>query len=192
MNKIKFTPKIIIITIIVLLVLWSLSAYNSLVQKREAYIAQWAQVENQYQRRFDLIPNLVSLVKSQYAQEESVFLGIAEARTRYSNATTREDKIQAVGQVETGLGRLLAVIESYPQLSSSASVQNAMIELSGTENRVAVERQGYNDIIKSYNLEVKRIPGVIFAKLFNFNEEPYFEAAKGSDIAPKIEDSFKK
>lgn len=178
---------IIVIIVLGVLILWSLSAYNSLINTKEMYTAQWSQVENQYQRRFDLIPNLVNLIRGAQKQELSVFGEIAEARTRYSGATTQAEKVQAASQVESALGRLLVITENYPELKSNASVQDAMVQLEGTENRVAVERQKYNEMIKSYNLQVKRFPGMIFARIFGFIEQPYFEAAAGAEVAPKID-----
>lgn len=181
--------KTTIITIVVLAViaLWIFSSYNGLVQSREVYTAQWSQVENQYQRRFDLIPNLVNAVKGSMKQEQAVFGEIADARSRYSGATTQEQKVQAASQVESALARLLVITENYPDLKSSALVQDLLVQLEGTENRVSVERQKYNDMIKEYNLKVKRIPGVIFAKIFGFDEEPYFESTQGSEQAPKVD-----
>lgn len=182
----KKTP-IIIIAVVVILGLWVLSSYNSLVSTRETYTAQWSQVENQYQRRFDLIPNLVASVKGAMNQEQEVFTAIADARTRYSGATTQADKVVAAGQVESALGRLLAVVENYPQLKSIEAVQDLLLQLEGTENRVATERQKYNETVRAYNLKVQRVPGSILASLFNFDTQPYFEAATGSDVAPKVE-----
>ncbi len=176
----------IIIVVIVILALWSLVSYNGLVSSRETYTAQWSQVENQYQRRFDLIPNLVNAVKGAMKQETEVFTALAEARTRYSGATSQADKVQAASQVESALGRLLVVMENYPQLKSVDAVRDLMVSLEGTENRVSVERQKYNDTVRGYNLRVQRVPGSIFAAIFNFDVQPYFEAAAGSDKAPEV------
>ncbi len=183
-----------IITLVVLavIVLWSFASYNSLVSQREAYTAQWSQVENQYQRRFDLIPNLVNAIKGSLKQELDVFGEIAEARTRYAgvaantNATT-EDRVQATSQVESALGRLLVITENYPELKSSALVQDLLVQLEGTENRVSVERQKYNEFVKDYNLKVQRFPGMLFAKMFGFGVEPYFESIQGSDVPPVVD-----
>lgn len=184
MNIFKKTP--VIIAIVVVIVIYLFSSYNTLVTTQETYTSQWSQVENQYQRRFDLIPNLVGAVQGAMKQETAVFGAIAEARTRYSGATTQADKVQATTQVESALGRLLVVMENYPQLKSIETVQNLQIQLEGTENRVAVERQKYNDTVQAYNLKVKRFPGMIFAKLFGFDAQPYFEAAAGSEVAPEV------
>ncbi len=172
--------------IVAILLIWGFSSYNGLVTANEGVDNQWAQVETQYQRRFDLIPNLVESVKGIMAQEKDVFTAIADARTRYSGAQTVDEKAQAAGQVESALGRLLVITENYPQLKSSETVQTLMSQLEGTENRVSVERGRYNDIVQSYNLKTKRFPGMIFANLFGFDARPYFEAAQGSDTAPKV------
>lgn len=179
--------KIIIIIVLAVIALWMLSSYNSLISTRETYTAQWSQVENQYQRRFDLIPNLVNAVKGSMKQEQAIFGEIADARSRYSGATTQEQKVQAASQVESALSRLLVITENYPDLKSSTLVQDLLVQLEGTENRVSVERQKYNDMIKEYNLKVKRIPGIIFAKIFGFTEEPYFESSNGAEQAPKVD-----
>jgi LemA protein len=176
----------IIIAIIAILIIYLFTSYNGLVSTQETYTSQWSQVENQYQRRFDLIPNLVGAVQGAMKQETAVFGAIAEARTRYSGATSQTDKVAATNQVESALGRLLVVMEQYPQLKSIDTVQNLQVELAGTENRVAVERQKYNDTVKDYNLKVKRFPGMIFANIFGFDAQPYFEAAVGSNVAPKV------
>lgn len=172
--------------IVALLLIWGFSSYNGLVTANEGVDNQWAQVETQYQRRFDLIPNLVESVKGIMTQEKDVFTAIADARTRYSGAQTVDEKAQAAGQVESALGRLLVITENYPQLKSSETVQTLMSQLEGTENRVSVERGRYNDTVQSYNLKTKRFPGMIFANLFGFDARPYFEAAQGSDTAPKV------
>jgi LemA protein len=178
---------IITLVIVAILAIWSLSSYNSLVTQREVYTAQWSQVENQYQRRFDLIPNLVNAIKGSLNQELEVFGAIAEARTRYSGAKTQEQQVQAASQVESALGRLLVITENYPELKSSLLVQDLLVQLEGTENRVSVERQKYNESIRTYNLSVQRIPGSIFAAIFGFNVQPYFESAEGSDLAPTVD-----
>ncbi len=178
---------IIILVVVALFVLWGFTSYNGLVTVNESVNNQWAQVETQYQRRFDLIPNLVESVKGVMKQEQAVFIALAEARTRYSGATTVDEKAQAAGQVESALGRLLVITENYPQLKSSETVQTLMAQLEGTENRVSVERTRFNDTVRDYNLRTKRFPGMIFAKIFGFGERPYFEAASGADTTPKVQ-----
>ena len=182
----KKTTSIILI-VLAILIIWAFGSYNSLISKREAYTSQWSQVENQYQRRFDLIPNLVNAVKGSVKQEQAVFGQIAEARSKYAGATTQEQKVQAASQVESALSRLLVITENYPDLKSSTLVQDLLVQLEGTENRVSVERQKYNDSIKSYNLIVQRFPGMLFAKIFGFTTQPYFESANGAEQAPKVD-----
>ncbi len=177
---------LITLGIVVIVGVYLVSSYNGLVSLSEQVDNQWAQVETQYQRRVDLIPNLVESVKGVMKQEQAVFTALAEARTKYAGATTPSDKAAAAGQVETSLGRLLAVVENYPQLKSSDTVQTLMSQIEGTENRVAVERKRYNDVVQDYNLRIKRIPGSIFASLYGFDAKTYFDAAPGSENAPKV------
>jgi LemA protein len=160
--------------------------YNSFVKQNEAVDAQWAQVQSQYQRRFDLIPNLVNSVKGIMTQEQKVFSDIADARTKYSGAVTTDEKAAAASQVETALGRLLVVMENYPQLRSVETVQSLMSELSGTENRIAVERMRFNEIVRDYNVSVKTFPGSLIAGMFGFDARSMFEAQTGAENAPQV------
>lgn len=177
---------IALIAILAVLVIWGFSSYNSLVSLNESVDAQWAKVETQYQRRFDLIPNLVNSVKGILTQEQKVFGDIAEARTRYSGATTPDAKAAAASQVEGAVGRLLVIMENYPQLNSSTNVQDLMTQLEGTENRISVERTRYNDMIRDYNLGVKRFPKNLIASILGFGERSYFEAVTGAATAPTV------
>ena len=177
---------IALIAVVVLLVIYGFSAYNGLVKQNEQADAQWAQVETQYQRRLDLIPNLVNSVKGLMTQEQTVFTAIADARTHYGAATTPDQKAAAASQVESSLGRLLVVMENYPQLQSSAAVQNLMAQLEGTENRVSVERKRFNDVIQIYNTNIKRFPKNVFAGMFGFHARNYFQAAQGAEVAPTV------
>ena len=163
------------------------STYNSLVEKSQGADAQWANVETQYQRRYDLIPNLVESVKGIFDQEQEVFGAIAEARTRYASAATPEDRAEAATRVESALARLLVVIENYPQLTSQQNVTQLMDEIAGTENRVAQERRRYNDLVLSYNNTVKRFPSNIIAGMSGYESRAYFEAAAGTDQAPGVD-----
>ena len=172
--------------IVVLGVVSIIGFYNGLISKTQAIDNQWAQVETQYQRRFDLIPNLVNSVKGIFAQEQKVFGDIAEARTRYAGAKTVDEKVAAAGEVESALARLLVIIENYPEIKSDAAVVGLMDELAGTENRVAVERRRFNDLVKDYNTTIKRIPGSLIAPMFGFSERAYFEAAEGAEKAPTV------
>jgi LemA protein len=177
---------IIILGVIVIIGLWWMSAYNNFVSKNEQITGQWAQVENQFQRRFDLIPNVVETVKGVAKQEQTVFGDIADARTRYAGAVTPDQKAEAATQVESALGRLLVIAENYPVLQSSQAYRDLITSLEGTENRIAVERMKYNDLVRSYNTSVKTFPSSIVAKLSGFPQHAYFEAAEGTQNAPKV------
>lgn len=175
-----------VLGIVVILVLYSWSLYNGLVKADENITGQWAQVETQYQRRFDLIPNLVNSVKGIMNQEKQIFGDLAEARTRYAGAVSVDDKVKAVNDVEGSLGRLLVVMENYPQLRSSESVLTLMAQLEGSENRISVERGRFNDAVKIYNTKVKRFPANIFSLLFGFKEKAYFESQTGAEKVPGV------
>ncbi|MFH0806458.1 MAG: LemA family protein [Candidatus Brennerbacteria bacterium] len=177
----------IVIAVVALVLLYGWSAYNGFVGKNEAVDGQWAQVETAYQRRFDLIPNLVNAVKGIMAQEEEVFGALADARTRYAGAGTVDKKAAAATEVESALGRLLVIMENYPQLRSVESVNGLMAELAGTENRVSVERRRFNDAVRELNVSVKRFPSNVVASIFGFGEREYFEAAEGAENAPQVE-----
>lgn len=175
---------ILIVIIIVAGYLWSF--YNGLVKQTQAIASQWAQVENQFQRRFDLIPNLVNSVQGAMAQEQKIFSDITEARTRYAGAQTTEQKVAAANEVEGALARLLAIMENYPQLKSIEAVQQLMAQLEGTENRIAVERGRYNDVVRVYNTRIIQVPGKWLAPIFGFSAKAYFEAAAGAETAPEV------
>jgi len=172
--------------VVALIVIWVFVSYNGLVSLNEQADAQWAKVETQYQRRLDFIPNLVNSVKGILTQEQKVFGDIAAARTQYSGAVTPDQKAAAATQVESSLGRLIAVVENYPQLASSQNITELMTELEGTENRVSVERTRYNDNIQAYNIAIKTFPRNIVAPLFGFHERAYFQAATGASVAPTV------
>jgi LemA protein len=177
---------IIVLIVVVLIGSYAFTTYNNLVTLSVSADTQWKQVEADYQRRFDLIPNLVESAKGVMKQEKEVFGMLAEARTKYAGATTPDAKAAAAGQVETALGRLIAVVENYPQLKSSDTVQTLMSQLEGTENRISVQRMKYNDTVKEYNLKVMKVPSSLFASLFGFTQKSYFEATKGSENAPAV------
>src|SRR5215212_3097793 len=151
-------------------------SYNKFVGQEEAIKSQWAQVENQLQRRNDLIPNLVETVKGYAQHEEGVFKEIADSRSRMLAAKSPEETIAAANQQTSALGRLLVISEAYPQLRANEQFNRLMDELSGTENRIAVERQRYNERIQEYNTATKQFPGNLTAKMFGFKEYPFFEA----------------
>src|SRR5213593_4209261 len=161
-------------------------SYNRFVGQEEAIKAQWAQVENQLQRRNDLIPNLVETVKGYAQHEQGVFKDIADARSRLLAAKTPEETIAAANQQTTALGRLLAIAENYPQLRANEQFNRLMDELSGTENRIAVERMRYNEKVQEYNTSRRQFPANVTAKLFSFKEYPLFEAPPEARQAPKV------
>ncbi len=167
------------------LYLWN--AYNRLVSMDEVIKSAWAQVENQLQRRADLIPNLVATVKGYAAHERQVLEGIADARARMAGARTVDEKMQASNALDTALGRLLVVVERYPSLKADRNFARLMDELSGTENRLAVERKRYNDLVQGYNTKIRRFPDRSVAGLFNFQKATYFRVAESARVVPRVE-----
>ena len=161
-------------------------SYNRFVGQEEAIKTQWAQVENQLQRRNDLIPNLVETTKGIAQQEKDVFGQIAESRARLAGAKSPEETIQAANQQSAALARLLVVVENYPQLRSSETFNRLMDELSGTENRIAVERMRYNERIQTYNTARRQFPSNLTAKMFGFKEYPLFQAPAEAKQVPKV------
>lgn len=195
----KSPLKWILLGIFVFIVLWGAGSYNGLISRNEAVTTQWAQVENVYQRRADLIPNLVATVKGYAAHERKTLTAVIEARSRVnninvdiSNMTYEEllEKFSAFqnvqGELSSALSRLMVVVERYPNLKADALFQNLQFQLEGTENRIAQERKRYNDITKEYNVGIKRFPTVILANIFLFEERPYFAAEEGSEIVPEV------
>jgi LemA protein len=175
-----------VIGIVVLIGGYFWMTYNGLITANENIDNQWAQVGTQYQRRMDLIPNLVESVKGVMAQEQKIFGDLAEARTRYSGAGSADQKAEAATQVEGALGRLLVVMENYPQLKSSENVQTLMAQLEGTENRISVERKRYNDMVKEFNVKIKRFPANMIASSMGFSQKNYFEAESGAEKSPTV------
>src|SRR5215475_14447613 len=184
----KLTVFVVVILVLILIVAGSyISIRNTLVQKNEAVKSAWSQVDVVLQRRADLIPNLVETVKGITKQEQAVFGEIAEARSRLLSSSTPEQKIAANGDLDRGLGRLLALAENYPQLRSSENFLRLQDELAGTENRIAVERKRYNDTLQDYNTYVQQFPASFFAGGMGFKpNNAYFSASEGSREAPKV------
>ena len=162
-------------------------SYNRFVSQEEAVKAQWAQVENQLQRRNDLIPNLVESTKGFAQQERDVFNAIAESRARLAGAQTPEQKIQAANEQSSALARLLVVVENYPILKSNETFARLMDELAGTENRIAVERMRYNEKVQEYNTARRSFPANITAGIFGFKEYPLFQAPEAAKGVPKVD-----
>jgi len=161
-------------------------SYNKFVGQEEAIKAQWSQVENQLQRRNDLIPNLVETVKGYATHEESVYKDIADSRARLLAAKSPEETISAANQQTSALGRLLAVVENYPNLKANEQFNRLMDELSGTENRLAVERMRYNQAVQQYDTSRRQFPANLTAKMFGFKEYPYFQAPAEAKQVPKV------
>jgi LemA protein len=181
---------IVLITILVLILLSVgkfISVKNTLVAKNEAVKTSWSQVDIVLQRRADLIPNLVETVKGYAKQEQTVFGDIAKARSQLLNAGTPEQKISANAQLDGALGRLLLIVENYPELKSNENFLRLQDELAGTENRIAVERQRYNDTLKDYNVYVQQFPNNVFASSLGYKPNTaYFAATEGSREVPKV------
>ncbi len=179
------------LAIVVLVVLGAVGvsgcSYNRFVSEDEAIKAQWAQVENQLQRRNDLIPNLVNTVKGYAAHEQGVFQAVADSRAKLAGAKTPEDTISAANQQTSALARLLAVVENYPQLKANEQFNRLMDELSGTENRIAVERMRYNEKVQEYNTLRRRFPSNLTAALFGFKEHPFFQAPPEAKQVPRVD-----
>jgi LemA protein len=161
-------------------------SYNRFVSQEEAIKAQWAQVENQLQRRNDLIPNLVETTKGFAQHEEGVYKDIADARSRLLAAKSPDETIAAANQQTSALGRLLAVVENYPQLKANEQFNRLMDELAGTENRLAVERMRYNERVQEYDTSRRQFPANLTAKMFGFKEYPFFQAPPEAKTVPKV------
>jgi LemA protein len=162
-------------------------SYNTFTAQEEGIKAQWSQVENELQRRNDLIPNLVATVKGYAQQEQTVFKDVDDARAKLGGAQTPQDKITAANAESTALSRLLVISENYPQLKSDANFRALQDELAGTENRLAVERKRYNDKVREYDTARRQFPANLTAKMFGFKEYPYFEVPAEAKAVPKVD-----
>ena len=187
---------IIIIGIIAILAIWVTVVYNGLVSTEENVNNQWANVETQYQRRADLIPNLVNTVKGYAAHEKTTLEAVITARSQATQIKVDANNLtpqklaqyqKAQGDVTTALGKLLAVTENYPDLKANQNFLELQSQLEGTENRINVARKDFNDAAKEYNVSIRRFPRNIFASMFGFQKKSYFEAAVGSEMAPKVQ-----
>lgn len=187
---------IAIVAIAVLLGLWAISGYNGLVTAEEKVSAQWANVESQYQRRADLIPNLVATVKGYAEHEQETLEGVVSARAKATQTTVNADQLTpealqqyqaAQGELTQALGRLLVTVEKYPDLKANQNFLELQAQLEGTENRISVERQRFNTEAKAYNTAIRRFPKNLLASMFGFEQKPYFEALPEAAQAPKVE-----
>lgn len=192
----KAISLITIIGIIVISIIWVVSKYNGLVKKDEACTQQWSKVESQYQRRLDLIPNLVNTVKGYAEHEQETFTQVIEARNQASqtkidpNNMSQEamDKFQQSQQtLKSSLDRLMVVVERYPDLKANQNFLELQSQLEGTENRIAVERQRFADVVNTYNSTIRRFPTNLIAGIFSFERKAYFESEAGAENAPKVE-----
>lgn len=177
---------IIILAVIAIIAIYFIGTYNNFVGMKQDVDSKWAQVENQLQRRFDLVPNLVETVKGITKQEQAVFSEIADARTRYSGAQNQTERVNAANQFESSLGRLLVITENYPVLQSSQLFTNLMVQLESTENRIAVERKNYNDTVQVYITALQRFPGGMIGKMFGFTLAEYFQVSEDAKTNPQV------
>ena len=186
---------IIIIAAIVAIVGYCMSSYNTLVGQDEAVGTAWSNVENQYQRRVDLIPNLVNTVKGYASHEKETFEAVVSARAKATQTTVDIDDLtpekiaayqKAQGELGSALGRLLAITENYPELKANENFKELQAQLEGTENRICTERHKFTEVAKTYNTSIRRFPKNIIASMFGFEKRPYFEAQEGAEKAPEV------
>ena len=187
---------IVLLVIVALVVLWGISVNNNMVSQEEAVTKAWANVENQYQRRADLIPNLVNTVKGYAAHESETLQAVVEARTKATSINVDAENMMAeqlkeyqAAQNEVGgaLGRLIAIAENYPDLKANQNFLELQSQLEGTENRIAVERKTFNDTANQFNTYIRKFPQSLFAGILGFDKKPYFEAEEGASKAPTVE-----
>jgi LemA protein len=177
----------IVVFIVVIVVMGFIGVYNGIVSKHETITAKWAQVENQLQRRNDLIPNLVNTVKGYAAHEKTVFENVTNARSQWAKAGTLDEKVKAAGAMDAALARLLLVVENYPELKANQNFLTLQDQLEGTENRIAVERMRYNESVRDYNITVRTFPGNIIAGMFGYKPATeYFKAEEGAKAVPEV------
>lgn len=185
--KRSFSILLAVLGVAALVLVWGIGGYNSLVRDNEDIDGQWAQVENQFQRRYDLIPNLVATVKGYAQHEEDVFKAVADARAKLGGAGTVDDRAAAASEMESAISRLLVVVERYPELKADAQFARLMDELSGTENRLTTERMRYNEKVRDFNARVKQFPTVILARIAGFSARNYFEVSPGAHEVPQVD-----
>ena len=192
----KLSIPVIIIAVVAVIAIMCVSAYNSLVSSEESVDTAWSQVENVYQRRADLIPNLVNTVKGYAAHEKETLEGVVSARANATQMTidptnlTPEaiEKFQAAqGELGSALGKLLAITENYPDLKANENFKELQAQLEGTENRIAVERKKFNETAQVYNTSIRKFPRSIVASMFGFERKPYFKAQEGAEQAPTVQ-----
>jgi LemA protein len=185
-QKIFLVVAIVIVVLVLIPLLYFKGTYNRLVTMDEGVKAAWAQVENQLQRRYDLIPNLVETVKGYAAHEEELFIKVTEARSKVGGAGSVSDKIAANNSLSAALSRLLLVVERYPDLKANTNFLRLQDELAGTENRISVERRRYNETVRTFNTTIRRFPTNIIAGIFRFEKAAFFEVPEERQEAPKV------
>jgi len=178
---------IIVGVVVVILAVMAVSGYNNLVTLNESISGKWSQVENQLQRRADLIPNLVSTVKGYAAHEQKAIQDVADARAKLAGAQGPQAKAQADNEMNGALSRLLVVVENYPNLKADKNFRALMDELSGTENRLAVARKDYNDSVQQYNTKIRSFPTNIYGNMLGFGPKEYFKAEEGAKQVPNVQ-----
>jgi LemA protein len=181
-----FIALAIVVVLIIIMIGWFISARNSLVAQKEGIDAAWAEIDNQLQRRADLIPNLVETVKGYASQEEEIFTNIANARAKLAGAQSVPQKAEGYNELQSALSRLLVVVENYPQLKSNENFTRLMDELAGTENRIAVARKRYNDTVRQFNTKIQMFPTSMIANSLGFEKQPYFEISEEARTVPKV------
>lgn len=187
----------VLVVIIIGFVLWGVSIYNNLITLEEGVNQSWAQVESQYQRRADLVPNLVNIVKGVAEFERETFTAVTEARARVNQINVTPEMLEnpnafqqfqsAQGELGNALSRLLVTVENYPQLKANENFLQLQSQLEGTENRIAVERMKFNQAVQGYNTRIRRFPANFIAGITGFNQKQYFQAAEGADEVPRVE-----
>ena len=178
---------VVVVVLIFSIMSWFVSTRNTLVSMDEEINAAWAEIDNQLQRRSDLIPNLVNTVKGFASQEKEIFTDIADARARLAGAQSVGEKAESYNQLEGALSRLLVVVENYPQLKSNENFQQLQYELAGTENRLAVARQRYNERVRDFNRKIRMFPASIIAGMLGFEQREYFEIDEGAREVPEVD-----
>ena len=186
MNKKIMIGLGVIFGLIILIALWYVATYNSLIRSNEEVNNKWAQVETQYQRRVDLIPNLVSTVKGAANFEQKTLEDITKLRSQWQTASTVNDRVETANQIESVLSKLLVIAENYPQLTATKNFQALQDELANTENKVAVERGRYNDAVRNFNAKIKTFPTRIVARNLGYADRAYFNAKPGAENAPNV------
>lgn len=192
----KALPWIVVLGVLAIIIFWGVGQYNSIVTAEESVETSWAQVQNQYQRRSDLIPNLVNTVKGYAAHESQTLENVVNARAKATQITVDPTNItaeqlasfqQAQGELSAALGKLLTIREDYPDLKADKSFLELQSQLEGTENRITVARNNFNETARSYNTTIRRFPNNIIASMFGFEKKPYFEAQAGAEQAPTVQ-----